>query len=106
MMIRNVIFGIALTMSASGLAWAQDTNANTQSNTNSGGSQEFGGGFGGGSFSFTSGNTTISQSNGADGSFCQFFSFSSGLMQIVQILQGNSMTQTFGSPSSVTDPCI
>ena len=101
---RSVILACAFAF-ASGTALAQTT-TNTNTQTNNGGS--FGGNFGGfgnSSFSFTSGNTTISQSTGADGSFCQFFSMSAGVNSIVQILTGDSMTQTFGSSDPVADPC-
>lgn len=104
---RSVILACVFALAASGTALAQTgTNTNTNTQSNNGGN--FGGNFGGfgnSSFSFTSGNTTISQSTGADGSFCQFFSLSAGVNSIVQILTGNSMTQTFGSSDPVTDPC-
>jgi len=107
---RSVILACAFGFAASGTALAQTTtNTNTQTNSGSSFGGNFGGGnfggFGNSSFSFTSGNTTISQSTGADGSFCQFFSLSAGVNSIVQILTGNSMTQTFGSSDPVADPC-
>src|SRR3569623_780153 len=102
---RSVILACDNGFAARGTALAQTTtNTNTQTNRGS----RFGGNFGGvgnSSFSFTSGNSTISLSTGADGSFCQFFSLSAGVNSIVQILTGNSMTQTFGSSDPVADPC-
>lgn len=112
MKIRNVMLGIVILMCVAATGWAQAMmqNSNTQSNTqtNSGGSSNFGGGlggFGGGSFSFSNGSTTLSQNIDADGSFCQFFSLSAGANSIVQIMQGNSFSQSFGANTNVTDPC-
>lgn len=96
---RRVIFGIAISMLFTGTSWAQNSNINTQS-TMQGNSQNFGNN----SFRFSNGNVTISQ-NSSNNSFCQFFSFSSGLNSIIQIIQGNSMTQVLGTPGAVTDPC-
>lgn len=104
MNIRTLIFAAAIATSFTGVASAQTTNTqNGNGSQNSGGN--FGGSFGG-SFTFTGNGSTISQSFGDDGSFCQFFSFSSSFAQIVQILQGNTVTQTFGSATTPADPCI
>ena len=112
MKIRNMMVGLAMSLCLTGTGWAQTTmlNSNSQTNTqmNTGGSGNFGGDFGGfvnSSFSFSDGGTTISQSMGADGSFCQFFSLSAGMNSIVQIMQGGSFTQFFGADAAAEDPC-
>lgn len=106
---RNIVLAVALAFGCAGTAWAQSSNTFSNTQTNTGGSGNFGGGFGGGfgfgSFKFTSGATTISQGSSADGSFCQFFSFSAGANSIVQIIQGDAFSQSFGSSASATDPC-
>ncbi|ALP53275.1 hypothetical protein Tel_08965 [Candidatus Tenderia electrophaga] len=99
-------------MGAASSAWAQSTwtSTNTNNTTNTNNNVTNAQSFGTNSFSFSSGNMNISQSGatGADSSgFCQFFSFSFGMMQIVQIIQGNSFSQVFGSASDpVEDPCL
>lgn len=112
MKIRNMMLGFAISLCMAGTGWAQSTmmNSNSQINTqmNTGGSGNFGGNFGGfgnSSFSFSDGTTTLSQSTGADGSFCQFFSLSAGMNSIVQIMQGGSFSQFFGADVAAEDPC-
>lgn len=103
---RHLVLGIAISVLASGTSIAQTnsfSNINTNTNTNNNNNQGFASG---GSFSFSSGNMRISQ-NSFNNTFCQFFSFIFGSTQIIQIIQGNSMTQTFGSITDpVTDPCL
>lgn len=107
---RKIILSIVIALGVSGPAWAQTSNTITDSQNGGNFGGNFGGGFGGnfggfGSFKFTNGSTTISQGSSADGSFCQFFSFSAGVNSIIQIIQGNSFSQSFGSTTPVDDPC-
>ncbi|KAF0191293.1 MAG: hypothetical protein FD165_1889 [Gammaproteobacteria bacterium] len=102
MKLPQIALVAAISLFATGNSWAQNNWSNSNNTSN------FGGSFGNSSFSQTSNNMTISQltGSGAD-SFCQFFSYSFGLTQIIQIIQGNSMTQVFGSNlDPVTDPCL
>ncbi len=100
MKIRYIALLAAIFLFATGSSWA---NTNTNTNTNFNNTSNFGTG----SFSMSNGNMSISQSNTSDpDSFCQFFSFTFGMTQIVQIIQGNSFSQVFGSPSDVEDPCL
>ena len=104
MKMRYFIAGFALavfTTAASAVTTSSFTNTNTNSFNNTSFTQ-----FGGSSFSMSNGNMTMSQTV-SDNNICQFFSFTTAFMRIVQIIQGNTMTQTFGAPSgSVTDPCL
>ena len=98
MKIRHLALVAAFSFFATGNSWAVTNNTNTNNNNN--------GSFSGTTFSLSSNNMQISQNNtnNPDG-FCQFFSFSFGLTQIIQIIQGNSFSQTFG-PTSTQDPCL
>ena len=96
---------VALVDAISLFATANSLAQSTWSNTNTGNNNNVS--FGTNSFSLSSSNMTISQNNTNDfNSFCQFFSFSFGLTQIVQIIQGNSFSQTFGSTTDPDDPCL
>ncbi len=102
MKIRHIVLLAAISLFASGTSWAQTSGSNTNFNSNFNNM----GNFGSTSFSQTSNNMTITQSNGGgSGEFCQFFSFTFGMTQIIQIIQGNSFSQVFGSPSDIEDPC-
>lgn len=91
----------ALATTASGVTTSSSTSTVTTSVNNSSFTQ-----FGNTSFSMSNGNMNLSQTV-SNNSICQFFSFKTAFMQIVQIIQGNTMTQGFVSPSaSVTDPCL
>jgi len=102
MKIRHIALVAAISIFATGNSLAQSSWSNTNTNTNNTSS------FGTNSFSLSSNNLNISQSNTNDPDmFCQFFSFSFGLTQIIQIIQGNSFTQVFGSTSDpIDDPCL
>ncbi len=104
MKIRHIALLAAISFFASGNSWAQDSGSNSNFNSNFNNNM---GNFGSTSFSQTSNNMTITQSiGGGSNDFCQFFSFTFGMTQIIQIIQGNSFTQVFGSPSDVEDPCL
>ena len=101
MKIRHLALVAAISFFASGNSWAQSNWSNTNNNNNNNSS------FGFSPFSLSNSNMQITQSNPGDfNSFCQFFSFSFGLTQIIQIIQGNTITQSFGSISDVEDPCL
>ena len=102
MKIRHLALVAAISIFATGNSLAQSSWTNTNTNTNNTSS------FGTNSFSLSSNNMTISQNTtNSPGSVCQFFSFTFGLTQIVQIIQGNSFTQVFGSISDpLEDPCL
>lgn len=97
MKIRHLALLGTISFFAAGNSWAINTNTNNNNNVN----------FGTSTFSLTTNNMQISQdnTNNPDG-FCQFFSFSFGFMKIIQIIQGNSFSQTFGSTTDVEDPCL
>lgn len=100
---RHLVFGIVISTLATGTGVAQSTFTNTNTNNNNNLS------FTTGSFSMTNGNMRLSQTAPTTNpnSFCQFFSITFGLSRIVQIIQGSSITQTFGSASDpATDPCL
>ena len=111
MKIQHLVFGIVISMFAAGASWAQsgsvvnsfsNTTGSTSTITNSTNSLNFG--FN--TFTLSNGNMSISQNFSTD-TFCQFFSFSFGLRRITQIIQGNTMTQSFGaSTDPATDPCF
>ena len=101
MKIRHLAVVAAIFLFASGNSLAQSNWTNTNNNNAS---------FSSGTFSMSTSNMNISQSNANTSdsdSFCQFFSFSFGLMKIVQIIQGNSFSQvTVSSSDPVEDPCL
>jgi len=102
MKIRYITLLAVISLFAAGNSWAQNGGANNNINFNNNVNN-----FGAGSFSVPGGNMTISQGNISDpGSFCQFFSYTFGMTQIIQIIQGNSFSQVFGAPSDVEDPCL
>ncbi len=102
MKIRHLALVAAISVFATGNSLAQSnwTNTNTNNTTS----------FTNNSFSLSSSNMNISQSNtnsSDPNAICQFFSFTFGFTQIVQIIQGGSMTQVFGSITDpVEDPCL
>jgi len=101
MKIRHLALVAAISIFATGNSWAQSTWTNTNTNNTTS--------FGPTSFSLSSNNMTITQdSANAPGEVCQFFSFTFGLTRIVQIIQGSSFTQVFGSASDdpLEDPCL
>jgi len=102
MKIRHLALVAAISVFATGNSLAQNTNTNTNTNNTTS--------FTGNSFSLSSSNMNISQSNtNTDDptAICQFFSFSFGFTQIVQIIQGGSMTQLFGTITDpIEDPCL
>lgn len=104
MKIRHLALVAAISVFATGNSLAQSSWTNTNNNTNNTTS------FTGSTFSLSSNNMNISQSNtNTDDptAICQFFSFSFGFTQIVQIIQGGSMTQLFGSITDpIEDPCL
>lgn len=108
MKIRHLALVAAISLAGSGASLAQQSSF-TNTNTNSNNNAAFATGTTN-SFSMRNGNMVLSQSgaNAADSSgFCQFFSFSFGMTRIIQIIQGNSVSQIFGSVNDpVDDPCI
>ncbi|HHJ80050.1 MAG TPA: hypothetical protein ENJ65_00285 [Candidatus Tenderia electrophaga] len=104
MKMRHLALVAAISVFATGNTLAQSNWSNTNTNTNNTTS------FSNNSFSLSGSNMNISQSGTfttEPDAFCQFFSFTFGLTRIVQIIQGNSFTQTFGSASDpVEDPCL
>ena len=99
MKIRHLALIGAISFFAAGNSWAINNNTNTNNNNNVN--------FGSNTFSLTTNNMQIYQdnTNNPDG-FCQFFSFSFGFTQIIQIIQGNSFSQVFGSTSDPENPCL
>lgn len=110
MKIQQIILAAVMSLAVSGTALAQTSiynNTNTNVTTNNGTGPTFSGGFGG-SFYMSNNGVTIDQ-NVTDNSLSQCFSFTSGLMQIVQIIMGDSFTQTIKfltGTDPVVDPCL
>lgn len=104
MKIRHIALGIALSMCAATTSMAASTITSTNSNNNIN-SQNFRSS----PFTMSTNQMTISQSFVGD-EMCQYFSFSNGFINIVQIIQGFSFMQqttSFGPSSPAPDdPCI
>lgn len=110
MKMRHLALVAAISVFATGNSLAQgnwtNNSQNNWANTNTNNTTSFTNN----SFSLSGSNMNISQSGTFTtdpSAFCQFFSFTFGFTQIVQIIQGGSMTQVFGSITDpVEDPCL